>query len=169
MLQPQLLTDGQQVPIVKIGSAWCRECAANSQGGFLIGTDRLLKGIALDILDYGPMEIDERFDPSGRPGSSHAVVHLPVLVAHRGGRRTRVIEEVVPCRRFGLAFEIGKLVDAVELGLDDPGISTFLDLLAQIVALGPAGDFNKCRQPVEGREQLVLDRARLDVSRPADD
>ena len=50
-----------------------------------------------------------------------------------------------------------------------PGIFALLDLLFQPIALLPAGDVDQCRHPVEGGEQLVLDRARLDVARPADD
>ena len=39
----------------------------------------------------------------------------------------------------------------------------------QPVILGTAGDVDQRRQPVQRREQLVLDRARLDVARPAHD
>ena len=44
-----------------------------------------------------------------------------------------------------------------------------LDLLLEVVALGPAGDVDEGRQPVERCEHLVLDRARLDVPGPSDD
>ena len=50
-----------------------------------------------------------------------------------------------------------------------PGYLPGLDLLLQLVALGTAGDVDERGHPVEGGEQLVLDRARLDVPRPADD
>jgi hypothetical protein len=43
-----------------------------------------------------------------------------------------------------------------------------LDLLLQIISLGTTCDFDQRGQPVERGEQLVLDRTRLDVSRPAD-
>jgi hypothetical protein len=48
-----------------------------------------------------------------------------------------------------------------------PGF-TRLDLLLQSVAFGTAGDVNKGGQPVEGREQLILDRPWLDMPRPTD-
>ena len=111
----------------------------------------------------------ERHDPAGRPGLRHGVVHLPVLVAHRGRRRAREVEEVVARRLVRLAFEVVALVYAIERGFDDARVLAGLDLLLQPVALRPAGDVNKRRQPVERGEQLVLDRPRLDVSRPADD
>ena len=68
-----------------------------------------------------------------------------------------------------LPVQVVELVDAVERGLDDAGIGALLDLVPQPVALGAAGDVDEGRQPVERGEQLVLDRARLDVARPADD
>ena len=132
----------------------------------LVDADRLLERIALDVLDQGEVEGDERQDPAGRPGLRHGVVHLPVLVAHRRRRRAREIEEVVARRLLRLAFEVVALVEAVERGLDDAGVLAGLDLLLQPVALGPAGDVDQRGHPVERGKQLVLDRARLDV-RPA--
>src|SRR5262249_38440475 len=53
---------------------------------------------------------------------------------------------------------------------DDARILASHDLLIQRVPLGPAGDLDEERgQPVEGGEQLVLDRARSDDAGPADD
>ena len=74
-----------------------------------------------------------------------------------------VVEEGIARGFLRLAGQIVDLVDAIELGLDDAGILTFLDLLLQVVAFGPAGDFDEGGQPVEGREDIVQDRARLDV------
>ena len=95
-------------------------------------------------------------------GRDHRVVHLPVLVAHRRRRRAGIVEEVVARRLFRRAFEVVALVEAVERRLDDAGILAGLDLLLQPVALGAAGDVDERRQPVEGGEHFVLDRARLD-------
>src|ERR1700745_2420715 len=80
-----------------------------------------------------------------------------------------MVEKVVTRRLFRGAFEIGPLVEAVECGLDDVRILSGLDLLFQSVTFGAAGDVDESGHPVERREQLVLDRARLDVARPADD
>ena len=79
------------------------------------------------------------------------------------------IEEHVARRLLGLASEIVDLVDAIERGLDDAGIFTLLDLLLQPVAFGTTSDLNERGHPVEGREDLVQDRAGLDVAWPADD
>ena len=72
-------------------------------------------------------------------------------------------------RLIGLASEIVDLVDTIERGLDDAGIFARLDLLLQPIAFGATRDFNERGHPVKGREDIVQDRARLDVPRPADD
>src|SRR5208337_545775 len=131
--------------------------------------DRLLEGVALDVTDEGPVIVDQGQEPSGRSPWRHRVIHLPVLVAHRGGRRAREVEEDITRRVLRRAFEIGELIEAVEPGLDDAGVLAGLDLLVQVVALGTAGDINKRGQPVEGGKHFFFDRARLDVTRPADD
>ena len=107
-------------------------------------------------------------NPAGVVGH-HGEVHLPVLVPHRRWVLTRVVQEAIARRLVGLASEIVDLVDTIERGLDDAGILTGLDLLLQPVAFGTAGDFNERGHPVKGREDIVQDRARLDVPRPADD
>src|SRR5262245_54848897 len=61
------------------------------------------------------------------------------------------------------------LVEAVERGLDDAGISSGLDLLLQLVALRPTSDVHQRGKPIESGEQLSVDCARLDDARPADD
>src|SRR5262249_11481092 len=108
-------------------------------------------------------------DPAFRPWLRHGVIHLPILVAHRGRRCPREVEEKVACRLLRFALEIVALIDAVEGRLDDARILAGLNLLLQVVALWTAGDVNKRRDPVERGEQLVLDRARFDVARPAND
>ena len=42
-----------------------------------------------------------------------------------------------------LPVEIVDLVHPIELGLDDPGIFTFLDLLVQVVPWAKGNDLNK--------------------------
>ena len=111
----------------------------------LVDADRLLERITLDVLHQSEVERDERHDPAGRPRLRHGVVHLPVLVAHRGRRRPREIEEVVPRRFFRRAFEIGALVEAVERRLDDAGVLAVLDLRSQTVILGAAADVDQRR------------------------
>ncbi len=69
----------------------------------------------------------------------------------------------------GLAGQIVELVDAIELGLDDARVLARHDLLVELIALGAAGDFDERGQPVEGGEHLLVDGARLDLARPADD
>ena len=49
-----------------------------------------------------------------------------------------------------------------------PGYFPALDLLLQPVAFGTTRDLNERGHPVEGREDIVQDRARLDVAWPAD-
>ena len=104
--------------------------------------------------DQGPVDtVTSGMIQPVAPALRHGVVHLPVLVAHRRRRRARVVEEDVARRFLGRAFQIVALVDAVERRLDDAGILAGLDLLLQVVALGPAGDVDERRQPVERGEQ----------------
>src|SRR5580698_6391823 len=95
MAQPQLLTDGQHVPVILEGSHWTAERTTEAHGGLLVDANRLLEWIALDVLDQGKVERNKRHDPTGRAGLRHRVVHLPVLVAHCGGRRAREVEEEI--------------------------------------------------------------------------
>src|SRR5215467_1310053 len=67
------------------------------------------------------------------------------------------------------ACQITELIETIQCGLDNARVGSFLDLRLQIVALSAAGDLHKRGQPVEGGEHLFVDRARLDVTRPADD
>src|SRR3954471_21060571 len=99
MPQPKLLADWKHVPVVLECRHRPPECAPESHCTLLLDTNRLLERIALDILNQGKMERNERHDPACRPGLRHRVIHLPVLVAN--GRRScsREIEEVIT-RRF---------------------------------------------------------------------
>src|SRR4029453_3380275 len=138
------------------------ERPAQAHGRLLLDADRLLEGIALDVLDQGEVKRDERHDPASRPGLRHGVVHLPVLVAHRGRGRSREIEEVITRRLVGLALEKIPLVEAVQRGLDDARVLALLDLLLQPVALWTTGDV------LQRRKQLAVYRPRLDDPGPAD-
>src|SRR5262245_6743939 len=60
------------------------------------------------------MEGYKRHDPAGASGLRHGVVHLPILVAHRGGRRAREIEEEVARGLLRPPSQVVDLVDAVE-------------------------------------------------------
>ena len=105
--------------------------------------------------------VSGRIQPAGT-GLRHRVVEFPVLVAHRRWRRARVVEEGVARRLLRFVREVIDLVDAIESRLDDPGIVAFLDLCLQFVALGASGDFDERGQPVERREDFLVDRSRLD-------
>src|SRR5206468_11773888 len=65
-----------------------------AHGTLLLQTDRLLEGIALDVLHQREMERHERQDPPLRARLGHGVVHFPVLVADRRRRRAREVEEI---------------------------------------------------------------------------
>jgi hypothetical protein len=95
MLLPQLLADRQHVPVVQERGHRGRERTADAHRRFLIEANRLLERIALDVLDQGEVERDQRQEPALRPGLRHGVGHLPVLVADRRRCRTRVVEKVV--------------------------------------------------------------------------
>src|SRR4029450_2718997 len=68
VLQPQLLADGQHVPVVLKRSKWRGERPADAHGRLLVDPYRLLEGIALDVLDQREVERSERHEPAGRSG-----------------------------------------------------------------------------------------------------
>src|SRR5262249_426660 len=65
-----------------------------------------------------------------------------------------------------LAFQVVALVETVQGGLDDAWVLARLYPLLQAIARGPAGDVDEGGHPVEGGEELIVHRARLDMSRP---
>src|SRR5215831_18071247 len=68
VLEPQLLTDRQHVPVVLEGSHRTTQRATNAHGRLLVDTNRLLEWVALDVLHQRKVERDERHDPAGWPG-----------------------------------------------------------------------------------------------------
>ena len=128
-----------------------------------------LERITLDVDDLGPCIRKRARDEAGGVVADHREVNLPVVVPHCRRPRTRVVVEDVACRLRRLARQIVDLVVAVEHRLDDAGIFAGLDLLVQLVALRSARNLNERRHPVEGREDVVEDRAGLNVTGPADD
>ena len=137
VLQPQLLADGQHVPVVLERGHGGGERTAQAHSRLLADPDCLLEGIAVDVLDQSEVERDERHDPSSRPALRHRVVHLPVFVPDRGRRCSREVEEVITRRVWTLALQEVSLVDAVERRLDNTGVRSRLDLLLQPVSFGP--------------------------------
>jgi hypothetical protein len=142
---PQLLADRQHVPVINERSRRCAEGTAEAHGRLLVDADSLLERVTLNVLHQGEVEGDERHDPARRPRLRHGVIHFPVFITHRGWRRPRVVEEHFARRLVRCAFEIVALVEAVECRLDDAGVLAGLDLLLQVIALGPTGDVNERR------------------------
>ena len=167
--QSDSLADRQEIPVVDVGGTGRSDRALYGGRRLLPFTDRLLEGITLDVVHQREVVVDQRVEPAIRARAGHRVVELPVLVAHGGERRARIVDERLAGRLVGLAGQIVDLIDAGQLRLDEVRILAGLDLLVQLVALGTAGDFGERRHPVEGREHFLVDRARLDVARPADD
>jgi len=151
-VKPQSLPNWQQVPVVGVGSTWSGQCAPYALRRLLVKADRLFKRVALDVLHGGPMELYERQQPAGGPGLGDVVVHLPVFVAHRCGRRTREVVEDFPRRLVGLSRQVVDLIDAIERGLDDARVLARLDLFLEAVALRTTSGLHQRWQPVEGGE-----------------
>ena len=55
-LLPEQLTNREHVPIIDKGGEWAAERAAKARDRLLAFADRLLEGIALDVLDQGEVE-----------------------------------------------------------------------------------------------------------------
>ncbi len=80
-----------------------------------------------------------------------------------------IVEEGIARRLLRFAGQIVDLVHAIELGLDDARIGAGHDPLVQRIALVSARDLDQRGEPVERREDVVLDGPGLDDARPADD
>src|SRR6266550_720660 len=116
-LLPQELADGQEVPVIQVRRARGCQGSAGRQRALLFCPDVILERIAHDILKLSPVEGRRRIKCSEAGRAHHGVVELPVLVAHRRGIATLVVEEVLAIRLFRLASEVVDLVEPIELGL----------------------------------------------------
>ena len=101
------------------------------------------KGSRLMFCTKSEVERDEWHDPAGRPGLRHGVVHLPVLVADRGRRRAREVEEVVTRRLVRRPSRYSRWFTPSSVVLTMPGYCPALDLLLQILTLRTARDVTK--------------------------
>ena len=165
---PEELADGEEVPVVDVGGAWGGERAGDGEGALLLCADVVLEGIALDVLELGPVVCCRRSEGGGAGGAHHGVVELPVLVADGGGETSLVVEEGVAIA-FRFAGEVGELVKAIELGFHDAIVFAVHDLLIEVVVLGSAGDLDEGGEPIEGGEHVFEDGSGLDDAGPADD
>src|SRR5579885_1597277 len=93
--EPELLTNRQHIPIVDESGARRIKASAETHGGVHLQPDRLFKRIPLDVVDKSEMKGDKRQKPAVRSRLRHRVVHLPILVPHRGRGGTREIVEHV--------------------------------------------------------------------------
>src|SRR5262249_1799556 len=169
LLEPQQLAEGQHVPVVYVGCNRPGERTGPAESRLPLFAYRGLEWIALEVCHAShELGLDSRDVEAKRSFWRDREIHLPVLVAHCRRLRTGIVEEGV-ARGTRLAFEIIALVDAIERGPHDTGILAGLDLLLQSVALGSAGDVDERRQPVKRREDVAVDRSRLDDAFPAHD
>ena len=168
-LQPKGLTDGKHVPVILVSGDQCSEGAAYTHERLDVLANGGLEGVALDVDDLRPVIGDHTSDKAAWVLRHHPEVHLPVLVSDCRWDLVGIVEDVIARRFIRLAFQIVTLVEAVERRFDDPRISAGFDLFLQRIALRPAGDVDERGNPVEGREYLILDRPRLDLSRPTHD
>src|SRR4029450_8526723 len=132
---------------------------------FLVAPRRL-EWIALEVYHAGcELGLDARGEEARRGFGRDREIHLPILVAHRRRVLAGIVEEGIARRLLRTSREVLGLVDAIERRLHDAGILAGLDPFLQFVSLGAARDVDKRGQPVERREDLVLDRAGPDHAR----
>src|SRR5262245_59698888 len=171
LLEPQLLADGQNVPVVYPSRNRPGDRPGVRKRSCLVPfAYRNLEWIALEVDNAGhELGLDSRdIETSGRFGRDREI-QLPVLVAHCRRARAGIVEEGVARRLLRTSREVRGLVDAIERRSHDAGILAGLDLLLQSVTLGPAGNADQGGQPVERGEDLLLEGSGPDDARPADD
>src|SRR5882724_7530282 len=168
LLQPQHLPDGQQVPVVYVSAGRPGERAAEPETRLFLVAPRHLEWIALEVYHAGcELGLDSRGEEARRGFGRDREIHLPILVAHRRRVAAGIVEEGVARRLLRFAGQIVDLVHAIELGLDDAWIGAGHDPLVQRIALVSARDLDERGEPVERREDVVLDGPGLDDARPA--
>src|SRR5262245_15434948 len=171
LLEPELLADGQNVPVVYPS----RNRPGNRPGvrkrSCLVPfAYRNLEWIALEVDNAGhELGLDSRDVEALRGFGRDREIQLPVLVAHCRRARAGIVEEGVARGLLRTSREVLGLVDAIERRFHDAGILAGLDLLLQSVTLRPAGDVDQGGQPIERGEDLLLEGSGPDDARPADD
>src|SRR6266487_1318254 len=129
LLQPQLLADGQQVPVVYVSRDRPGERAAEPEIRLFLVAPRRLEWIALEVYHAGcELGLDSRQKEARRGFGRDREIHLPILVAHCGRMRAGIVEECVARGLVGLARQVVNLVNTVQGRLDDAFIGPFFDL-----------------------------------------
>src|SRR5262245_11724829 len=151
LLEPQQLADGQNVPVVYPSRDRPGDRTGVRKRSCLVPfAYRNLEWIALEVDNAGhELGLDSRDVEACRGFGRDREIQLPVLVAHCRRARSGIVEEGVAGRLFALSQQVVGLIDTVEGGLDDPRITTRLDLLLQSVTFRSASDVDERRQPVE--------------------
>src|SRR5262245_49358051 len=171
LLEPQLLADGQNVPVVYPSRNRPGDRPGVRKRSCLVPfAYRNLEWIALEVDNAGhELGLDSRdIEANGGFGRDREI-QFPVLVAYRRRARAGIVEVGIARGLFRTPREVLGLVDAIERRSHDAGILAGLDLLLERVALGSAGNVDERRQPVERGEDLLLDGPGPDDTRPADD
>src|SRR4029078_6954833 len=131
---------------------------------------RRLEWIALEVYDAGcELSLNSRQEETRRVFGSEREIPPPGLVAHHRRKRAGIVEEGIARRLFRTSGKVLDLIHAIELGLDDAWVAAGHDAPVQPIPLVPAGDFDQRAQPVERREDIVLDGPGPDNARPAHD
>src|SRR5258705_9172659 len=126
-------------------------------------------GIGPQVEEFRDTQLGKRLGPdSHRARRALLLEHeLPVFVAERDEIAIIVeVDELLARATVLLSGEVRELVIAVEMHL--PGLAAGLVSLQQLVLdVGIAGGRHQGRQPVEGADDVVRDRAWLNAPRPA--
>src|SRR5215471_13673484 len=151
LLEPQLLADGQNIPVVYPRGDRSRDRTGERKRSRLVPfANRCLEWIALEVDNASHvLGLDARNVEANGSFGRDCENQLPVLVPHCRWLRTGIVEEGVARRLFALSQQVVGLIDAIEGGSDDPRVTARLDLLFQSISFGTAGDVDERRQPVE--------------------
>src|SRR5215813_8293524 len=151
LLEPQLLADGQNVPVVYPRRDRPGDRPGERKRSRLVPfAYRRLEWIALEVDNASHvLGLDARNVEANGSFGRDCENQLPVLVPHCRWLRTGIVEECVARRLFALSQQVVGLIDAIEGGSDDPRVTARLDLLFQSISFGTTGDVDERRQPVE--------------------
>src|SRR5207253_9983418 len=104
LLEPQLLADGQQVPVVYVSRDRPGERAAEPEIRLFLRAPPHLEWIALEVYHAGcELGLDSRGDEARRGFGRDREIHPPILVAHRRRVGAGIVEKGVARGLGGLA------------------------------------------------------------------
>src|SRR5262245_43043599 len=128
LLEPELLPERQDVPVVYVGRGWRGDRAHHPAASLFPLAPTRLEGIALEVYDAGHELVLHSISEAPRGFGRDRENQLPVLIADCRRLRAGIVEEDIARGLVGLARQVVDLIEAVERRLSHTLIGPLLEL-----------------------------------------